>query len=100
MSVTESLYPQHASLPLDELRRRLATDAETWLECAHCGDVAIESGDGFFTDGDGGRCGSCGFPGQVSCDAETPPYWVLFDDDASARCNRPDCDECNEGGAS
>lgn len=64
------------------------------LDCAHCGDVAIESADGFFADGEGGACMTCGFPGGVSCDSETEPYWNESDD-PEARCTAPDCLDCN-----
>ena len=79
--------------PTDAMR------AEPSLECDHCGDVAIY-GDkkGMFTDGAGGACVSCGFPGQVSCDAETEPYWMTGDDDAD-RCNRGDCEDCKDAAA-
>ena len=63
------------------------------FECDHCGDVAIESRDGMFTDGDGGECASCGMPGQVSMDAETDPYWSTSQEEGD-RCNRKDCEDC------
>lgn len=71
------------------------------LECNHCGDVAIESATGYFRDGDGAACASCGMPGHVSVDFDPS-----VDDDAMATwedvqeegvyCARPDCEECNE----
>ena len=63
------------------------------FECDHCGDVAIESTDGLFTDGDGGECASCGMPGQVSMDAETGPYWSTSQEEGD-RCDRRDCEDC------
>lgn len=65
------------------------------LECDHCGGTAIESEDGRFRDGDGGACMSCGLPGCVMCDAETPPYWAPSDD-PDVNCNDPDCLDCRE----
>ena len=67
------------------------------LTCDHCGDVAIESADGLFRDGDGGPCLSCGMPGQVTVDEyEDPPtaYWTPSEWDESAWCNRADCEDC------
>jgi hypothetical protein len=61
------------------------------LFCDHCGGNAITSVTGMFWDGEGERCESCGFPGQVSAD-EDGAYWVEADE---GNCNRPDC-ECNE----
>ena len=78
------------------------------LECDHCGDVAIEADSrGLFWDGTGDACMSCGFPGYASvdeqdCDGDCPEdgecscgraEWV-GSDDQSAKCNRPDCEEC------
>ena len=82
-----------------KLTNSTAPETEPSLECDHCGDVAIY-GDkkGMFTDGAGGACVSCGFPGQVSCDAETEPYWMTGDDDAD-RCNRGDCEDCKDAAA-
>lgn len=62
-----------------------------FLECNHCGDIAIETE--IFFDGDGGKCISCGFPGWVSCDDETDPWWNESQS-ALDRCNRKDCKEC------
>ena len=65
------------------------------LDCDHCGDVAIWADpDGLYTDGDGGKCLFCGFPGQVSCDSETPAYWMLHDWEETSRCNLSSCEEC------
>jgi len=75
------------------------TEAPDFLECAHCGDVAIESdADGYFTDGTEGPCMSCGMPGIVSVDDNRDVWWNDSQDD-DARCTRPDCDECNPKGA-
>lgn len=85
--------PDHAALPVEQIRAMLAVP-QTWhpsLECGHCGDIAIwADADGCFTDGAGGNCLTCGFPGQVSCCAETPPHWMLLDE-PGAKCMRPDC---------
>ena len=81
------------------------------LECPHCGDVAIEAhpprwpGDfpgGWFEDGEGGACASCGMPGHVTLDEdeEESDSWIAswsMDDDEDDRCTRPDCEECTEG---
>lgn len=65
-----------------------------YLECDHCGCEAFASdARGYFTDGDGGACMTCGFPGSVCSDAETPPYW-LTSDYAEARCADPTCSDC------
>lgn len=66
---------------------------QTWLDCNHCGSVAIESPDGMFTDGDGGACVSCGLPGHVSCCSETEPHWVMSED-PNIKCTLTDCEEC------
>lgn len=65
----------------------------TEIGCDHCGDVAITREQGWFGDGDGGRCESCGFPGWVSCDGEELPYW-RESDEVDAKCDRPGCSEC------
>lgn len=62
------------------------------LECSHCGYPAIESDENFFWDGDGEKCGSCGFPGSVSADGETA-YWRADDND-DACCDLNDCSLC------
>lgn len=36
-----------------------------YLDCGHCGGVAIESEDGMFGDGDGNACATCGLTGHV-----------------------------------
>lgn len=66
---------------------------EVTLDCEHCGDVAIIRMSGLFTDGDGGPCGSCGFPGQVHVYEEDGASWVTSDD-AEAKCDRVSCAEC------
>jgi len=88
VGVTHLMY-----LAVDACRAALP-EARAWLECDHCGDVAIEGDkNNCFTDGTGGACISCSFPGQVSCDSETDPYWMSSDADED-RCNRPDCEDC------
>lgn len=68
----------------------------TSLECDHCGDVAIKADEkGYFTDGSGGTCLSCGFPGHVSCDKETDPWWDSSQEDDS-RCKVQDCVLCED----
>ena len=52
------------------------------LECPCCGDVGAE--EEVFTDGQE-LC--CGCPGQVSCDSETEPTIVIYDEEC------PKCDE-------
>ncbi len=65
-----------------------------FLECNHCGGSAIESdARGYFTDGTGTRCMSCGFPGSVSADSETEPYWNGVDD-LDAKCEDTNCIDC------
>jgi hypothetical protein len=67
------------------------------LECDHCGGDAIYSATGEFTDGEGGQCASCGFPGHVSIDDRDEEnvcgYW-LSSDDPDDRCNLRDCEDC------
>jgi hypothetical protein len=64
------------------------------MECDHCGWIAIDPNpEGFYFDGAGGECQHCWFPGQVSCDSESDPYWVM-DDEPGSRCRLPDCAEC------
>lgn len=67
----------------------------TSLPCDHCGDSAIRSDSGLFADGVGDRCESCGFPGHVSADSESDPYWVCSEEH-DAVCARKDCSECEE----
>lgn len=81
-----------------ELKRESTAEADrggegNGLWCDHCGGIAIE-GDKF-TDGQGGACVTCGFPGAVSCDAETDPWWNTSELD-DARCSRAGCSECEE----
>lgn len=67
----------------------------TYLECNHCGGTAIEAdAQGCFTDGDGGKCVTCGFPGCVSCDSESEPYWSTSDQEPGPVCDDPSCQEC------
>jgi hypothetical protein len=63
------------------------------LECSHCGGHAIVSPDGLFADGEGAACITCGFPGHVVCDSETPADWRVSDDE-NARCVDASCQEC------
>lgn len=71
------------------------------LECNHCGDVAIASSDGLFTDGDGERCLTCGMPGHVIVDGDdeepdlNPVHWNDTQE-AGVYCRRPECAECVE----
>lgn len=67
------------------------------LICTHCGDIAIESSsdDGMFYDGDGGKCISCGFPGQVVLNMIGNADW-MENQDLSASCDREDCRDCVE----
>ena len=67
----------------------------THLDCDHCGGPAIESPDGMFRDGDGNACMSCGFPGCVHADEEAGVWWGESQE-LDARCNEPDCEECND----
>lgn len=70
--------------------------ARDYLECDHCGGPAIKAdADGLFTDGDGGMCVTCGLPGHVSLDSETPPYWWISDDPLDT-CADPECVECED----
>jgi hypothetical protein len=105
-AMSSSLYPDHASLPVGELRRLLAIPPTLrgcyYLECDHCGCEAIGCDDqGMFQDGDGDKCDFCGFPGQVSADGGDDDeggyaYWSMRDWDDEAHCTLSDCidDEC------
>ncbi len=65
------------------------------IECDHCGCEAVESNsEGYFYDGQGGACMTCGFPGHVSLDEETDPWWNSSDDDV--KCTDPDCWSCTQ----
>lgn len=71
-----------------------------YLDCDHCGAEAIESADGTFGDGDGGKCMTCGFPGCVSVDdsgdmGDATAYWSCSEAD-DAVCNEADCESCEE----
>ena len=68
----------------------------TTLECDHCGDIAIKADkNGNFTDGAGGKCISCGWPGHVSCDAEEDPWWQDMGED-DTKCDIKDCVQCED----
>lgn len=82
-------------LHVGERRTQEALPKVTTLECDHCGDVAFESKSGWFADGDGGRCLSCGYPGHVVCDSETPAEWSTGQEETDF-CAVHNCDECNE----
>ncbi len=72
---------------------------QTYLECNHCGSIAIEADDdNLFWDGSGGACQSCGFPGQVSCCSETAAWWNESEEE-DARCTDLECVECELNGA-
>lgn len=67
------------------------------LDCAHCGCPAIESATGWFADGDGDACMTCGMPGHVSIDEDDHDspggaYWYVADDHGT--CTDPECLEC------
>ncbi len=73
------------------------------LECDHCGGIAITSDAyGLFTDGDGERCDSCGFPGSVCVedapDADDGPVlgeaWWNVGQEANDVCSDMACTEC------
>lgn len=67
-----------------------------YLDCDHCGGPAIESDErGYFTDGDGGPCITCGLHGWVTLDVETDPQWNISDDPLDT-CQDPGCEECKE----
>lgn len=64
------------------------------IECPHCGDSACTSDEyGEFTDGQCAEtgCENCEFPGHVSADDESEPYWCASD---VGKCDRDVCDEC------
>jgi hypothetical protein len=76
----------------------------SWLECDHCGGIAVTSRTGQFLDGQERPCSACGMPGSVSVGyvidtedgediAQTNFYARLEEGDY---CNRPDCDDCAE----
>lgn len=69
----------------------------TWLDCSHCGGMAIESPDGMYYDGAGEACATCGYPGAVSVDdagPEDPEAWWRASDEPGARCRDPECVGC------
>lgn len=78
--------------PLNEGR------APAWLACDHCGDAAIESRSGLFSDdGKPNKCMTCGHPGRVEVDGDNYARWAMDDDDgATAFCDRADCEDCIE----
>ena len=63
------------------------------LACGHCGCEAIFGQE--FYDGQGAEvgCVTCGFPGHVSCDSETEPWWAESEE-AGAMCKNAECTEC------
>lgn len=78
-----------------------------FLECDHCGGVAVESKDGLFGEGDADRCQSCGIAGHITveendCDGDcaednctcNTAYFSPHDWDENAWCNRSDCEDC------
>lgn len=67
-----------------------------YLECDHCGDVAVESPDGLFRDGDGDACMTCGHPGHVSVD-DDGACWSVSDE---GRCKVAECVWCADRGES
>ena len=74
--------------------------AVPYLDCDHCGGVAIASMSGMFGDGDGGRCLTCGLRGHVSiddagCEEDNTAYWVSSDD-PNDKCNEKDCVACHD----
>jgi hypothetical protein len=72
-------------------------DELAYLDCDHCGGVAIESESGLFGDGDGGHCLTCGLRGRVSVDdsddENVSAYWSSSDD-PDDKCNEKDCVGC------
>lgn len=66
----------------------------TYLECDHCGDVAVESATGIFHEDMADKCESCGHPGQVNV-GESDCCW-LPSDSATDFCANNACDECGE----
>jgi hypothetical protein len=68
---------------------------DDYLECNHCGGAAIEADDdGCFTDGTGGECITCGFPGWVHACSEAHPWW-RESDEGYDKCKDVTCEECN-----
>ena len=68
----------------------------TWLDCGHCGGVAIDSTDGLFQEDDGGACISCGLPGCVRVDDDETHAWWDDSQDPNDKCTQADCVECHE----
>jgi hypothetical protein len=69
-------------------------NAIQFLWCNHCGGAAIEADDdGCFTDGDGGACITCGFPGWVHACSETSPWWSVSEEPED-QCEQAHCAEC------
>lgn len=75
----------------------------SWLECDHCGKVAVTSRTGQFVHGVKCHCESCGMPGSIDV-GDIIDYREDGIDIAQANfyarlevgdyCNRPDCEDC------
>ena len=94
--------PDHAALPVEQLRALLAIPPE-WpdcRECDHCGDIAIYAdAAGLYWDGEGEECLSCGFPGRVcvdgdECDDQKNTAAWRTGEEPEDRCNELGCTEC------
>lgn len=68
-------------------------ESRSSLECSHCGGPAIVSRTGYFMNGDGSKCMSCGMPGTVFCDENAVAEWDSADD-PDVTCERKDCEDC------
>jgi rubrerythrin len=95
-AAVKAIIERSGGQPLTAKRRAdrpKQSTAPAWLECEHCGDVAIESTSGFFCEDDGdGRCATCRFPGHVSVD-EGVAQWAT---DQDGECSLVGCDTCHE----
>lgn len=105
--MSSRLYPDHSSLPVEELRRLLSIPmtpatlrASYGLECEHCESIAIHCDDaGEFEDGTGGNCLFCSFPGHVvvrgsNADGSERAQWCISEEN-DAYCLLASCDAAN-----
>ena len=72
----------------------------SYLECGHCGDVAIEFPEsGLLGQDDGEKCMMCGWPGHVDIDDQdescpTASWTCAEPEGFDGYCNQDDCGEC------
>ena len=87
-SCGQSVADGHA----EDCEAGIVCDGTSELDCDHCGGTAITSYTGLFSDGDGGQCEDCGFPGWVTVDDRTA--WWNGSDSVDARCMDHECPDC------